>query len=215
MRTIIGLTGVKGSGKTTSFGILKTILPELQEITLANRLKQASAEVFGIPRLDFDDPKVKEKELETPVRFDTPSVEALIRHFGVEPDFEKHVRPHLGKVLHTPRQIAQYVGTEVLRNVDEQIHCKGSVLGLPESGLFVVTDMRFWNEYHFFALNPEVKFVPVYIANRTAEAKASGDTHVSEKYVLEIAKECYQVDNNGDFQNLTEELNRILILGGI
>lgn len=210
MRTIIGLTGAKGAGKSTSFGLLMEMIPGLQEITLANRLKNASSEALGIPRDDFDNPKVKEKELDTPVCFTQEQVRAIIQYFGETPDFDRHVRQHIGKILHTPRQVAQYVGTEVLRNVDEQIHCKGSVLGLPETGIFVVTDMRFWNEYHFFAENPEVRFIPVYIANSVAESKAALDSHVSEKYVLEIARKCEQIDNNGSFQALRDQLQVIV-----
>jgi len=205
-RTIIGLTGAKGSGKTTTFGIIQAEFPTVQEITLANRLKNASAEVFGIPRSHFDDPAVKEKEMAQPVVLDEKNVRALIEFFGEQADFEKHIRPHMKKVLHTPRQVAQYVGTEVLRNVDEQIHCKGSVLGLPETGIFVVTDMRFWNEFDFFNDNPNVDFHPLYISNNHAEAKAAGDNHPSERYVLEIAKKCKRIDNNGSFQALTDQI---------
>lgn len=210
MKTIIGLTGAKGSGKTTSFTIFTQVLPTIQEITLANRLKNASAHVFNIPRQDFDDPRVKEKELESPVTFNAQNTKAIIEFFGMTPDYDKHIRPHIGKVLHTPRQIAQYVGTEVCRNVDEQIHCKGAVLGLPENGVFVVTDMRFWNEFHFFNDNPAVRFIPLYVSNSVAEAKAAGDAHVSEKYVLEIGKKCRTIDNNGDMAALRDQLITVL-----
>lgn len=205
-RTIIGLTGAKGGGKTTSFGIIQAEFPTVQEITLANRLKNASAEVLGILRSHFDDPAVKEKEMATPVTLNEENVTKIIEFFDYKADFELHVRPHMNKVLHTPRQVAQYVGTEILRNVDEQIHCKGAVLGLPEDGIFVVTDMRFWNEFNFFNDNPDVDFYPLYISNNHAEAKAAGDNHPSERYVLEIAKRCQRIDNNGSLAALQEQL---------
>lgn len=207
MRTIIGLTGVKGSGKTTCFNAIKKVYPEAREIMLAGRLKNACSEVFGIPRNHFDDPAVKEKELEKLVVLDEKNTAALIHFFGEQPDFDKHIRPHLNKVLHSPRQIAQYVGTEVLRRVDELIHCKGAVLDLPHEGVFVVTDIRFWNEYDFFDNNEEVRFFPFYISNYAAEAVASKDSHASEKYVLEIAKKCQKIDNNG---SLPEFEGRVL-----
>ncbi len=209
-RTILGLTGSKGAGKTTAFGIIKEFRPEVLEITLANKLKNASAEVFGIPRADFDNPAVKEKELDTPVTFDAENVTALIEFFKITPDFDKHVRQHIGKVLLTPREIAQYVGTEVLRNVNEDIHCLGATQDLPENGLFCITDLRFWSEFFYFKNNQEISFVPVYISNRAAEAKAALDSHVSEKYVLEIAKKCVRVDNNGSLLELRRQLEGLV-----
>ncbi len=206
MKLIIGLTGNKGSGKSTTFGLIQELVSEAKEITLADRLKQASAKAFNIPRAAFDDPKVKEKDLESPVCFNEENTKIIIEYFKVPYDFEKHVKPHIGKILRTPRQIAQYVGTEVLRNIDTEIHCKGSVLDLPEKGLFTVTDIRFPNEFDFFKSLPETKFYPCYVSNRTAEAIAGNDPHISEKYIPELARKSRVLDNNGSFSDLKRQL---------
>ncbi len=202
MRTFIGLTGVKGSGKTTSFEIIKKAFPAVIEVTLASRLKDTCSKVLGIPREALDDPAVKEKELENLINLDTGNVTELIESFGLKPNFDAHIRPHLGKVLHTPREAAQYVGTEVLRNVEEQVHCLGATLDLPETGIFVVTDMRFWNEYNFFAENDECEFFPFFVHNYGAEAQLGENPHASEKYVLEIGDKCQRIDNNGTIAEL-------------
>lgn len=215
MRKIIGLTGVKGSGKTTAFGILQELaaqagLGTVTEITLANRLKVACSLAFDIPRDHFDNPAVKEKELASPVYLDDENLLKVLSHFRATYDYDKHIRPHVGKVLHSPRKVAQYIGTEVLRAVDEWIHCNGAVQDLPQDGLFVVTDMRFWNEFNFFADNKEIEFYPVYVANSKAETLAGTDSHASEKYVLEIAQRCQRIDNNGSLAELKAQLQTLL-----
>lgn len=210
MKTIIGLTGVKQSGKTSCFQALKEKYPYIQEIALANKLKNACAEIFNISRDYFDSPEFKEKELDTLITLDSNNVKALLEYFGLSTDYDKYIRLHMCKILHTPREIAQYVGTEILRYVDEQVHCKGSVEGLPSDGVFVTTDIRFWNEYNFFKNNSDWNFFPFYVENYRAEAKAALDTHASERYVLEIAKKCEKIDSNGTLQELNTAVLEIL-----
>lgn len=202
MRLFIGFTGVKQAGKSTAYSFIKERFPEVQEIALANKLKNVCSEVFGIPRKDFDDPATKEKELEKPIYLDANSVAQVITQFGFTPDEQAHVRDHVCKVLHTPREVAQYIGTEVLRTVSENVHCHGSVLGLPEHGIFVVTDIRFPNEYDFFRNLEGAQFYPHYICNYGAETKSQQDSHASEKHILTIAKKCATIDNNGTLEDL-------------
>ena len=202
----IGFTGVKRAGKTTAFTFIKDKYPEVREIALADKLKSASATIFGIPKSAFDAVNLKERELDVPVYLTSEAVSDLISYFGVTPDFEKHVRPHLNQILYTPRQIAQYVGTEILRNVDYDIHCKSVTSDLPEDGIFIVTDMRFPNEYDFFSLRYERDFYPYYICNNRAELGSRDDTHASEKHVFDIVKKCHQIDNNGSLEDLRKNV---------
>lgn len=214
MKTIIGLTGLKTSGKTTAFNAIKDVYPEIVEIQLAKKLKDVCAEFLGVDRVLFDDPARKEVKLEEPVYLEGPYIEAMIKSYGFVPDYDKHVRPHVGTVLESPRRIAQYVGTEVLRNVDDQIHCKGAVMDLPEEGLFVLTDMRFPNEYDFFANHYECNFYPYYIQSYRAEAAGAGDMHPSERMVLETAKNCTAISNNAsqlEFEYKVADLTRNLL----
>lgn len=206
MRVFMGFTGVKQAGKTTAFKFIQEQFPFVQEIALADKLKNECSAVFGIPRNHFDASNLKEKELEQPVYLDENNVAAVIERFGLQYDFDKNVRPHMGTILHTPRQVAQYIGTEVLRSLDSDVHCKGPILDLPESGFFVVTDMRFPNEYEFFQKNYSDTFFPFYINNYAAEAKAAQDSHASEKHILNIAKKCERIDNNGGLEDLRRQI---------
>jgi ATPase components of ABC transporters with duplicated ATPase domains len=200
MRTFLAFTGVKGSGKTTAFNIIRSAYPEVVEVTLAAKLKDSCAEVFSITRTAFDDPAIKEKDMRVPVYLSQSNVEAVIKSFGFTPDFDKHVRQHIGTVLESPRRVAQYIGTEVLRTVSEHIHCEGATMALPNDGVFVVTDMRFPNEFSFFQEQYPDSFYPLYVANYAAEAGLGPNPHASEKYVLELAKKCERIDNNGTIE---------------
>lgn len=213
MRTIIGLTGVKTSGKTTSFDLLKEMLgDDVREIQLAKKLKDVSSKVFGIDREAFDDPARKEVLLETPIYLDRNNLIRAIKAFGLNPDYDKHVRDHVGTVLETPRRVAQYIGTDVLRAIKDDIHCVAATEDLPENGFFIVTDMRFLNEYEFFDktyVNGK-EFFPFFIQSNRAEAN-SNDMHPSERQVLETAKRCKRVENNGSIPELKENLSKALI----
>jgi hypothetical protein len=205
MRTIVALTGVKTSGKSTAFTFLKDAFPEIVEIQLAKKIKDECARIFGVERVLFDDPARKEVELDTPVYLSQEKVEAMIKAYGYEPDYDKHVRPHVGVVLESPRRVAQYIGTEVLRNVDTDIHCVGATMGLPDDGVFVVTDMRFLSEFDFFKRKFTFDFFPFYIQSDRAELSAT-DPHPSEVQVRDVAKMCKKIPNNGSREELKERI---------
>ena len=204
---IMAFTGVKGSGKTTASGFLKELCPKVTEITLAKRLKDAASLALNVDRNSMDDPKVKEKEMPEPVYLDEVNVRKIFDFFQVTPDYDKHIRPHIGKVLHTFRQVGQYVGTEILRNFDEDIHCKGACIDVKQDGIYVVTDMRFIGEYDYFKRNYTDSFHPFYIQNHLAEVKI--DNHPSERQVLEVAKLCQKVTNNGTMDDLKRRISEI------
>jgi hypothetical protein len=209
MKTIIALTGVKFSGKTTAFNFLKEIMPSqspLIEIQLAKKLKDECSRVFKIERNLFDDSKLKEVSLEMPIYLSATDLTDLIRSYGVEPDYDTHVRPHVGMVLESPRRVAQYIGTEVLRTVNEDIHCMGATMNLPENGTFVVTDMRFPNEFNFFNKNYGECFHPFYIQNNQAELAGAQDMHPSERMVLVTAKRCKMIPNNSSISDFKATL---------
>lgn len=206
MRIAIGFTGVKQSGKSTSYAFLKEVFTTIQEIAFADLLKKACSTVFDIPRGEFDDPAIKEVEFDLPITIETKHVTDLIEFFGEKADFDKHVRQHIGKVLYSRRHIAQYVGTEILRNVRMDIHCVGATNSLPERGIFVFTDMRFMNEFEHLRTVFGKDFYPFFITRNVAEFNSKSDQHASEKYVFEIAKNCIQIDNNGSLADLQREV---------
>lgn len=217
MRTFIALTGVKEAGKTTTYEMIREMVPSSIEVTLAKKLKDVCAEVFGVNRTHFDDQRFKEKELDNLVVLDADNVQRVYAAYqqvfdavGAKVDYDKHVRPHLGKILESPRRIAQYVGTEVLRAVHPSVHCDAVAVGLPTEGTFVLTDMRFPDEYDYFLRRMDASFHALYVQNHKAEAKLGPNSHASERYVLEIGKKCYKLDNNGSFDDLKAQVFKYL-----
>lgn len=193
-KIIIGLVGAKGAGKTTAFNIIKALRPDAVELTLAKPLKLACAATFGIPFDSFELPALKEKTLSSPVFLTKEAVEKIFKLYDLTPDYDKYVRPHIGKILNTPREIAQYVGTEVLRNFEHGIHCRKCIED-DNWGYGVVTDIRFPNELEYFQRATPL-FFPVYIKNTAAENAASSDTHESERHLPDLAKKAIAIVEN-------------------
>lgn len=208
MDIVIALIGAKGAGKTTAFNAMQDLL-DVQEITLASKLKDVSSEVFNVPRIHFDSHAFKEKDLEDPVFLTAENVSQVFEKYDLKPNFDKYIRPHIGKVLHTPRQIAQYIGTEVLRTYNPDIHCDEAVKRVTNR-VGVVTDMRFPNEYSYFK-EKYPKFYPIYINNIGAEVAASKDTHASEAYLKDLAKKAVKtLPNNSSIKEFQESVRKYL-----
>lgn len=212
MDIVIGLIGAKGAGKTTAYEVIQAEL-DVQEITLAAKLKDVSAEVTGIDRNWFDSHRFKEVDLNDPVFLTAPLLEKIWQLYGVGTKapgfFDKFVRPHVGQLLHTPRQIAQYVGTEVLRAYEPDIHCLEAAKAITKT-IGVVTDMRFPNEYDFFRKNYP-RFHTLYIQNNGAEIHAGKDTHASEAYLKDLARKAdVTVINDSSIKAFQEKVRKYI-----
>ena len=206
MKIVFGLIGVKTSGKSTAAGILEDLIPNLKEISLANKLKDTCSKVFSIPRDYFDLHEFKEKRLETPARLTVDNIQKILKSFNIS---NAVLNDRLiDRSLTTPRLVAQVVGTELLRNAGGQdIHC----LNLDVRHNSVISDIRFLNELNFFADRKDIRFIPIYIQNYTAERKITEESHRSEKEIFEIIqKEVYKVDNNGSALHTKYQLLEIL-----
>lgn len=204
---IIGVTGVKGSGKNTTYELLKKHNPDIKEISLAGKLKQACKDVLGLTEEQITDRELKEAPLYDPIYLDANKIVELFEAFGEGDniDYDKHVRPHVGMTLDSPRRTLQYVGTEVLRSIRDNIHSfylYSQIKG--EEGTYFITDLRFFDEYEFFAKKFEDDFQAWYISNSKAEAAGEGDMHPSEQGIFQIKPKALQIENNGtllDFEN--------------
>jgi hypothetical protein len=186
---ILGLVGAKESGKTTTLGFIKDCI-EVEEIQLARKLKDVCACVLGINRKDMDDTVLKETDFEKPIRLDANAVYYIMNAYNFPPDWR-----HLGKILTSPRKVLQYVGTEMLRSVDPEVHLYWATRDLEGDKVYVVSDIRFPNEFKFF--KEMGNFKSIYIQNDEAEMRALEDSHMSEGYLLDLKSKCeFKIDNN-------------------
>lgn len=215
MKTVIGLAGVKTSGKSTVASIVEKILKEngysVSESALADKLKNTSAEVFGLPRDHFDNQDVKEVLFpDGPKLLTVEKITNILNSFNVivTQDLMDTYEESgiIDMPLETPRKIAQIVGTEVLRATgNEDIHCENMPLNDDSRGVTIVSDLRFPNEFTYFSAKlgaQDFKFLPLYIQRDEAEQYVTEDSHPSEKCVFEFSDRCIKVSNNSSLNDL-------------
>lgn len=202
---IVAFCGAKFSGKSTSATVFQEMVgTQTEEIAIAGHLKEVCARVFDIPIDDFLDPAKKERELDTLVVLDAKRLTQVLDDFDVKTfQYDKVVRPHIGRVIGTPRTVLQYIGTEVLHPIDPLIHVKIALSKKNPERLTLITDLRFPAEFdHFVATASEaVPFSPVYVKNTAAEVQAEVDGHASELGYKQFAHKCRKIDNEA--KNIT------------
>lgn len=208
---VIGLVGVKTSGKSTVAEMIKSLVPGAVELALADKLKNTCTEVFDLERKYFDDQNLKEVPFDAPKKLGVYEIGATLESFGIymsirEIDSKFKVA---GMRLNTPRQIMTIVGTEILRQAgNEDIHCYN--VSLNNNVVNIISDIRFPNEYGYFENKESVDFLPLYIHRLEAESKVSEESHPSEKMVFELKNKCVIIDNNGSIENTKNQVYNVL-----
>lgn len=152
MRLIIGITGPKGSGKDTAANAL--IRQGFQRYGFADPLKLWVATAMRLPTYMFTDNDKKDAELPSGHRkldpFQLLSMFNQAREFYTIPDhlYDEAVKKIVGKRFKTPREVLQFVGTDVFRacvSEDFWVHvAEKHWRKMP--GNIVVSDVRFLNE---------------------------------------------------------------------
>lgn len=209
MRIVIGLTGVKTSGKSTVANLLKDlILEDVQESALADKLKNVCSKVFDVPREHFDKQDLKEVPFKSNKILTENDINLILSEFEVNPTKELiyfyNKNNIINKPLKSPRQIAQIVGTEILRAAgDEDIHCKNLKLG---NNVTIISDIRFPNEFNYFENLPNTYFLPFYIQRDEAEKYINSNSHSSETSVFTFCQKCININNNKDLEFLKKQI---------
>lgn len=203
---IITLSGSKGSGKTTALNTIQGEYVEAFEVMLAAKIKQTCADLLGLPTMMFENQQFKNRDLAIPVCIVPTLLANIFDAYGYSRDLviDPLHRRHVGKMLYTPREVMQYVGTEILRGLDPDIHLKTAWEKAPKKGIMVVTDVRFPNELQFFKDKPE-ESLHLYISNLRAESQ-NQDTHASENHLKTLKKQCKIVYNDSTLEFFEREL---------
>lgn len=211
MGTIIAFTGPKQAGKTTALEFIKEEIPEAEKLSIAGHLKTVCSEVFELDSDLFYNNTKKELDLDNPVILEQQNIEATIKAFNEAPNYELHVRPYIGKILYTPRQLLQFVGTELLQNVKKSIHLDYLAENLDTKKVYLVDDLRFDHELNFFKSleKNNVKVLTYYVNNVKAEEIAKKDPHPSEQGFKVFKNKCIHIQNN---DNLIKYRNSIKTL---
>ena len=208
MRTIIGIAGVKTSGKSTVANIIKEIT-NAKESALADKLKNASCKAFGLSREQLDNQDLKEIEFQKHKMLTRAELIIILNEFNLDESIVDTLWHLEGALLKSPRHIAQFVGTEVLRSLgNPDIHCDN--VELSDDGVTIISDMRFENEFDYFERMEDIKFIPLYIARGAAEAQVNAASHISETSVFLFRDKCIKICNNGTIDQLGLNINKAL-----
>ena len=208
-KIVLGLSGVKQSGKTTATLMIREFI-NAKEVALADHLKKTIHKVFEIPKYYMHDQEFKEKQLERPLILDKKSIRSILKSFNLPANLETIDKKLIDTQLNTPRQALTLIGTELLRTAGgENVHCK--TLKFDDShSVYVVSDVRFPNEFNYLSALEGISFIPLFIHRTEAEKQLNKKSHSSEASVLKFKEKCIQVDNNGDLRNLEHQIKGIV-----
>jgi len=203
---VLGLTGLKFSGKDTLARYISKHRLEARTYSFASKLKLTCMEVWGedLPEEGyvFDDPDLKEVKFEKPIHIDR-KLKTLQKVLGVTLD-------QRSLVAQTPRQLMQYVGTEYVRSMHptywtdflfHQIQKEQPSL----HRFVIVSDVRFDNEGDLVRKFPDGKVVRV----RRAGQQSPLDLHASEVEMAQIRVDGILEFEEGDFRSINQSAERL------
>jgi hypothetical protein len=209
---IIGLVGPKQAGKTTVSNMIMEFTNNAKEVALADKLKDVCGDVFGLDRIHFDSQDLKEVPFEKPIVINKGYLLEILLGFDVDPknvDMDAAAAALAGRSLISPRDIAQTIGTDFLRNfVDSDIHVKS--VNLNRGGITIIGDNRFINEFYGFKNMPGVEYHGIYIYRKSKEDLVTMDSHISEREFFTFKDQCVILDNNGSLKDLERGVKTLL-----
>lgn len=216
-KIVIGLVGPKTCGKSTVTNILSEFY-RIEESALADKLKNVCAEVFHLKRIQFDSQELKELEFEESKQLTSEKIVKILELFGINANsyrdpvlMQTYLDSFKGitnRLLGSPREVAQIVGTEILRSIDKDVHCK--TVNISDKHFTVVSDVRFSNEFDYFSNLSGVTFIPIYIQRDVAEGLITPNSHSSETDFMNFRQKCFKVDNNGSLKDTERQVKQIV-----
>jgi hypothetical protein len=209
---IVGLVGPKTSGKTTVFEMTQNKVPGIEEVMLAKQLKRVCAIMLAADSLEFNSQKYKETNI--CLTLNRVDIDFILDAFNLDQYREVCYKLHVGKTLHSPRELMQYVGTNILRSIRPSIHIEYATSKIVPGRNYMVTDIRFFDELlHFMRKTEFPQFKAYYLYRPEAEKVAKlPDAHESEKNTLWLREHVNVVLlNTGSLEELEEEVDRFII----
>jgi hypothetical protein len=175
----IGIAGVKYSGKDTlaQYFVDRSFI----KVNFADNLKSMLAFAFGLDLNLFYDSVLKEELFEQPMVLTENILNNLngwitkTHQFSLSTDF-------VNKELKNPREIMQFVGTDMIRKTYNDYHVEATIKMMEPHEYVVCSDIRFPNELVYMSEGAKElghKFTSIYIER----PGFSGDSHSSENSI--------------------------------
>jgi len=146
---IIGLSGKALVGKDSVADYLIEKHSFDRKVGFASNLKDACVGVFGLTYDDVLTQQGKSTDLKTPAIVTKSILTDLVNWMRRTHDVAIDAKDYsklLGVKLHKPRDILQYVGTEVMRFYAPNYHYEVVFCSVKENETVIITDVRFPNE---------------------------------------------------------------------
>lgn len=182
---IIGIGGKKGSGKDTVGLLLQELLLEeglkFTTVAFADKLKELIIDLFDMA----------EEQL-----------------YGLLKEFPDKRYPNKNGTFWTPRELMQYLGTDVFRGIYPNIwvdYLRRRIESSP--GNYIITDCRFKNEVGVIKENNGLYLSVV----RKQVGKQNFTTHVSENDLNHIAPDILIINNYNNIDDLRSYLKREIV----
>lgn len=192
----VGICGPIGSGKDLAAKILYQMYGG-QTKPMAGYLKRACARTFDIPEHYFYFDKAKRIN---DVIVGPRAVETLCNWFLIPTVPTYPVHPEL---IGTPRRLLQFIGTDVLRKLDESCHVRMWNQQNPGDHIKYIPDIRFVNEV-------AACDTLIYMQRDTSEKHIG--THESESNYSQLREHAdIFIKNNGDVAELIETIGKVAL----
>jgi hypothetical protein len=205
----VGFVAEKESGKTTTFNFIKELLPQARELMLAEHLKETCAKAFNLSLAFLESQAERKKIFSDPIVLTRDHIKTISDSFEMTLS-EQEVNKHVDFKLTTTRQILQYVGTDILRAVEDDIHLRWAMRRAPKADVYVVTDIRFPNEFAFF--DNKDNFLPFYIERKKSTEADASAAHASETHIPNLRKLCLaEIINNGTLEDLKGQVKTLIL----
>jgi hypothetical protein len=182
---------------------------QVTKLGLADKLKDSASAVFEIDRDIFDDQSRKEVAFKRPIILrenHLQKLEDVYAYLLKEPLELSHNR--VGRLLYTPREVLQVVGTDILRKARPDIHLDVAAKFRDLEKISVITDCRFPNEVDWVHRQGGST---IYVFRPEADRVARESKHPSEHGVPDLRFKCnFCLDNTGTIEELSVMVKELL-----
>jgi hypothetical protein len=184
---IVGINGKMNSGKSTTANILVSM--GYKELSFADNLKQMCIHAFRLTEDQVYTQIGKQTKFEKPVSLnifhlsDIVSWVDMVNRILVKGDQFTKMKRNLGRSFESPRDILQFVGTEICREcIDLNFHLNVLESQIKMHDNVVISDVRFHNELEFIK-----KLNGALVLVKDINQPQSESTHESEQDLPEEA----------------------------
>lgn len=210
---ILGFSGKALAGKDTAADYLMQTGFWQKKVSFASNLKDLCSEVFVVPKDLFYTQEGKRKKLKNKVVFNDKHLDGIIYWLCKTHKIDKNsveYNKFFGQELYTPRDILQFVGTDVIRSYCDGYHVDVVFLNNNiNTDNIIITDVRFMNEVEGVLNNNGFVVRIERIFDKCSSEFNTG--HLSETSLDSFDRWSYILNNPGDLlENFYIEIDKMV-----